>query len=387
MRSILSLLLLAAPALGQRAPLDATNPGSPPPGGRGAGTLALGLSSGGVDDFDRPDGSDLGSAWVEEAGDLHLLEQRGIGTHLGGVAWMRHQSASMAYTEAVQEIDFLPQAAGSDVLFVALVAGIGPTGDSLFVKVQDNTADGIYDTVFFYRGINGGSWGGSPSFGHLAVPTASGRMRVSFTPDGDGVLCEIDRDHDGVYDELLTTGGILSSGLQLGTGFGVSTYDDARFDDWVVRGREPGTAYCHGVVGACPCGNAGGSQAGCANSQGLGAVLSASGEASVGADTVVLSVAGAPPATPGLFFGAAQAASEVGGPFLFGDGLRCASGSVVRLGVTFTDAAGSAGTSGSLSVLEGLAPGVTRHYQFWYRDPAGPCGQGFNTSNAYAIAW
>lgn len=384
MRILFSLLALAGPALAQRAPVDLTAPGPGAP--TRASSLALGLAAGASDDFDRPDGTDLGPAWAELGGDLRLLGQQGIGQDGGGVSWMRHQGASMAHLDAVQEIDFLPQEASNDVIFVALVGAIGPTGDCVFVKVQDNSADGVYDTIFFYKGVNGGSWGGAPSYGFLSSPTPSGRMRVTFTPDGDGVVCEIDRDRDGVYDEAFVTDGLLASGLQLGTGFGVATYDDARFDDWAVRGLEPGVAYCQGDAGVCPCGN-GSAAGGCRSSAGTGAELSGVGEALVGADTLVLRVASAPPGTPGLFFGAAQAASEVGGPFLFGDGLRCVSGAVVRLGVELTDAAGAAQTGAPISLLEGLTAGITRHYQFWYRDPAGPCGQGFNTSNAYRVAW
>ena len=208
MRFFLPLLLLACPALAQRGPVDATLPGSVMPA-RGGSSWPVVLAGGASDDFDRPDGTDLGPDWREELGDLALLSQRGVGPEGGGVAWVRHLSASLPHTDSVQEVDFLPQAAGADVIFVALVAGLGPSGDSVFVKVQDNTADGIYDTVFFYRGINGGSWGGAPSYGHLAVPTPSGRMRVSFTPDGDGVLCEIDRDRDGVYDESFSSNNLL----------------------------------------------------------------------------------------------------------------------------------------------------------------------------------
>jgi len=64
-----------------------------------------------------------------------------------------------------------------------------------------------------------------------------------------------------------------------------------------------------------------------------------------------------------------------------------ACGRKIRLGVELTDSAGAAQTGAPISLLEGLTAGTTRHYQFWYRDPAGPCGQGFNTSNAYRVAW
>jgi len=43
----------------------------------------------------------------------------------------------------------------------------------------------------------------------------------------------------------------------------------------------------------------------------------------------------------------------------------------------------------TISSITGVVPGsgVTKRYQFWYRDPFGPCGVGFNLSNGYAIIW
>ena len=72
---------------------------------------------------------------------------------------------------------------------------------------------------------------------------------------------------------------------------------------------------------------------------------------------------------------------------LFGDGLRCVGGSIQRLQIVPTDAAGAASTSLALSVAEGLSGGERRHYQYWYRDVAGPCAQGFNTSQGLAVQW
>ncbi len=49
---------------------------------------------------------------------------------------------------------------------------------------------------------------------------------------------------------------------------------------------------------------------------------------------------------------------------------------------------GSASSGVGLSAGDGSAPGQTRYYQLWYRDPApGVCGGGFNLSNGLAIDW
>ena len=41
----------------------------------------------------------------------------------------------------------------------------------------------------------------------------------------------------------------------------------------------------------------------------------------------------------------------------------------------------------SIPSLTGVAPGETKRYQLWYRDPQGPCGSTFNLSAGLAIAW
>ena len=144
------------------------------------------------------------------------------------------------------------------------------------------------------------------------------------------------------------------------------------------------TQYCFGQ--GCPCANDDPS-AGCANSTGGGALLDASGSASVASSTLVLSGSGLPAGQPGLYF---QGLNAVGGGsgVSFGDGLRCAGGGVVRLQVRASDALGTSSTSADLAVGGGVTAGDTRTYQLWYRDPAGSvCGTGFNLSNGVQLVW
>lgn len=146
-----------------------------------------------------------------------------------------------------------------------------------------------------------------------------------------------------------------------------------------------GVPFCFGdgSANACPCANPGAPGEGCANSTGSGALLGATGQPTVGADTVVLSASQCPPTTPGLFFGGPNALTGLS----FGDGLRCVGGNVVRLGVVTTSPSGTAASQVTLSVREGLNGGELRRYQYWFRDVSGPCGQGFNTTNGLRIQW
>ncbi|MCY2959287.1 MAG: hypothetical protein NTY35_03900 [Planctomycetota bacterium] len=162
-----------------------------------------------------------------------------------------------------------------------------------------------------------------------------------------------------------------------------------------LRLREPRrfTPFCagDGSANACPCGNLGATGRGCASSvPTFGALLTASGLASVSADGVVLTAYGTPASSTLYFQGTAQQSAGLGA--VFGDGLRCVSGGVIRLGTKFA----SGGTSsypgvGDPSVsARGLIPlgGGTRHYQAWYRNAAAFCTPStFNLSNGLQIDW
>lgn len=41
----------------------------------------------------------------------------------------------------------------------------------------------------------------------------------------------------------------------------------------------------------------------------------------------------------------------------------------------------------SVSVRGQVANPARRHYQVWYRNPAGPCGTGSNLTNAVSVNW
>ena len=138
------------------------------------------------------------------------------------------------------------------------------------------------------------------------------------------------------------------------------------------------SAYCFGDGSAfpCPCGNAGATGNGCANgSFAAGARLDFVPGPS-------LAVIQGVPNQPILFFRGTQVVN--GGVGVgFGDGLRCAGGSVVRLGVRILDSSGAA----SFLNLPTPPPG-TSYYQGWYRDPTGsPCGSKFNLTNGLRVTW
>jgi hypothetical protein len=150
----------------------------------------------------------------------------------------------------------------------------------------------------------------------------------------------------------------------------------------------PIVAYCFGdgTGTACPCANTGGPGQGCANSTGNGSQLTWSGSASVSANDLVLHATNDVTGQFGLFFQGVGAVNS-GLGVLFGDGLRCANSTITRLQTINAPGGVGGSTSVSISAAGNVLPGQTRHYQFWYRTPQGPCGTGFNTSNGVRVSW
>jgi hypothetical protein len=154
-----------------------------------------------------------------------------------------------------------------------------------------------------------------------------------------------------------------------------------------------GTLYCFGdgTGTACPCANnsAVGDRVGCLSSLGTGGKLRATGCSSLSNDTAVLSGTQMPNSSALYFQGTTQQAGGAGAPF--GDGLRCAAGSVIRLG-TKINALGASQypVAGDLaiSVRGAITVPGTRTYQCWYRNAAAFCtASTFNLSNGLQIVW
>jgi hypothetical protein len=154
-----------------------------------------------------------------------------------------------------------------------------------------------------------------------------------------------------------------------------------------------GSAFCagDGSGAQCPCGNSSppGSIAGCTSSLGVGARLLGAGVASLAADTLVLQGSQMPNSFALYFQGTTQTAAGAGS--VFGDGLRCASGSVSRLGAKQNaQGASQYPSAGDAHVsVTGVvtAPGA-RTYQVWYRNAASFCTPStFNLTNGWVTAW
>jgi len=152
-----------------------------------------------------------------------------------------------------------------------------------------------------------------------------------------------------------------------------------------------GTTFCGNQLGQmplCPCSNLGTIPAGCGNSvNAAGGLLSASGTASISNDTLALQGSQMTDSSAVYF----QGASFVHLAIDYGDGLRCVTGSLTRLGtrpnVTGASSVPAPGNP-TLSIAGGVATPGTRYYQVAYRDTASFCTPAtFNMTNAVSVVW
>jgi hypothetical protein len=156
--------------------------------------------------------------------------------------------------------------------------------------------------------------------------------------------------------------------------------------------RQFSTPYCFGDGSgtACPCGNSGTAGNGCASSiNANGGNIATSGTPSISADTLVLQGSGMPNSSALYFQGTTQVNSGLGAAF--GDGLRCAGGSIVRL-KTVTNVGGVSQypeTGDPTVSVKGMVAGPgTRTYQAWYRNAATFCTVStFNLTNGVLVNW
>jgi hypothetical protein len=115
-----------------------------------------------------------------------------------------------------------------------------------------------------------------------------------------------------------------------------------------------------------------------------GAIICGGGSVKLSDNAFTLSVTGATPGDFGLYFYGTMPAS-----IPFADGVLCVSGSVSRLPPPLVaDPSGSASRALDFTQppLNGIPPGATRYFQYWYRDPKAG-GKGSNFSNGLKVTF
>jgi hypothetical protein len=242
--------------------------------------------------------------------------------------------------------------------------------------------------------------GGAPRVGMVnAFPVSDGVQDVNASMGGKGLSYSLNH-NSGLWNSVDPLTNLGNHPIVLDGSFSFSfavqgggSFIEIMPSSIVVELVDSGTPYCFGdgSSAACPCGNASpvGAGVGCLSSMGVGGRLRAYGTASIGADSLSLGGTQMPNSSALYFQGTLQQGGGTG--VAFGDGLRCAGGTVIRLATKFNVSGASQYPVGAdLPVSQrGLVtvPG-SRTYQCWYRNAATFCTTStFNLTNGVSIDW
>ena len=296
--------------------------------------------------------------------------------------------------------------------------------DVFVANLVNGTRERVSVATSGAQSSSGGSQPGISADGRYVLFTASGSDLVSGDTNGHADVFLRDRSSGTTVRVSLANDGSQGngdSGTQVNAASGTpSISGDGRFaafesiasnlvsddtngvDDIFLRDRGTTSDYASfcagdGTVAPCPCGNSGAPGHGCENSSTTGgALLTASGVASLAADSVHLTASGEKPTATSVLLQGALVIS----PIHYGDGLRCVGGTLKRLythtaaGGIVTMPQGADATISAASAAKGdvINAGSTRGYQIYYRDPSTtfcptPNGGAFNISSAILVSW
>ena len=283
-----------------------------------------------------------------------------------GASWSQHAYLKSSNTQAADQFGI----------------SVSLSGDALAVGVR-HASVGAGAVCFFVR--SGGSWSqdaylqASNAEAHdhfgFSVSLAGGSLVVG-APHEDGSATGVDGDAGD------------NGALESGAAYVVSIATSGTI-----------TPFCFGdgtQATPCPCGNRGAPGRGCASSQvPAGARLDASGTTTP--DTLVLTASDLLPSALSIFL---QGNLPVHAGLVFGDGVRCAGGQLLRLaaknavaGVARFPEPGEPSISARAAELGAPIPaGGTRYYQTYYRDPSAmfcppPAGNTWNVTQGVTVVW
>jgi Tol biopolymer transport system component len=359
------------------------------------------------------------------AGDLNGLEDVFVHERATGVT--QRVSVDSAGAEAAG-LSFMPAltADGQRVAFVSSAANLvaGDTNNALDVFVHD-LAGGLTQRVSLSSAGQQGNFDSGWRAAYFVGPALSpdGQL-VAFSSAATNLVAGDSNNRRDVFLRDLqlgvTTRVSLSTGGLQGSGDSESpsiaedgrslvfhsassnlvTGDTNSAQDVFLRySGIPPFRFCFGdgtQATPCPCGNSGLAGNGCDNSIGsLGASLSTTGTQVP--DTIVLLAQGELPTSLSIFL---QGNTDLAVGVPFGDGVRCVGGTLKRLYVhNAVNSTVSAPVAGDLSITaqsallgDPIAPGTSRSYQVYYRDPnasfcPAPTGGNWNVTSAVHIDW
>lgn len=179
-----------------------------------------------TDDFNRANSPDLGPNWTLQGGSSIGIVSNQAATTNAGSYYATVNGFSGSYLSTKVSVDAID--IDTNLSYVAVMFGIQTSGESIFVKVQDQGGNGSFNYYAFYYGNNGGGL-----FGTLDSPFQAGRI-TAYAVDADTIRLDIDSNFDGIVDQFYTNSGWSSK--TLGTGIGLGMYGTARADNYSTEG-------------------------------------------------------------------------------------------------------------------------------------------------------
>jgi catechol 2,3-dioxygenase-like lactoylglutathione lyase family enzyme len=331
----------------------------------------------------------------------------------GNQLWVRQLGTSLA------DLSFAAAADGSGGVFIggrtlgslggpsagdydAWLARYDGAGNQLWVR-QFGTSQ--FDAPNAAAGDSGGVYLSGVTEGSLGAPSAGFRDAWLARYDGAGNRLWIRQLGTTAPDEALAVAPDDSNGVYVGgnTEGSLGGQLVGMRDAWLARYGPSLPLLCEPGLGetiACPCSNpASGPGRGCDNSSATGgASLSAAGDALLSGDSLEFTAQDEKPTALSVFL---QGTTEVPQGIVFGQGVRCAGGTLHRLYVHVASGGavtipnvllGDSSVSACSAALgDVILPGQSRWYSFYYRDPlilgGCPAASTFNTGPTMRAVW
>lgn len=178
-----------------------------------------------LDNFDRANSATLGSSWTEQSPTMSV--EGNSATNPASNAALATWNATVPTQQACADVTDN----GASVQYAALALGYSNLTNAAFVKVQDNSAAGNFDTAYFYYGNNGSC----QITGGCAVPIAAfhaARLHASLNAATGQVTLDIDTNFDNVPDQSITK--TYNTPFAFGNAIGIGVYGHAFMDNFAT---------------------------------------------------------------------------------------------------------------------------------------------------------
>ena len=213
----------ADPALDQTLGISVSQTTEESPNG-----LLTGLT-GNLDDFNRVNGP-LGNAWTNKVAGISI-ENSLARTSFGATDSAVSIHNGIGVNEAMARV----QIDGSGVAqYAGFAFNYADGQDFIFIKVQDNDFDGLFDTGFCYTGNNNFDFFGLGIF-PLSGTFSAATLHVSVRADRSVVIELIDLAGGGANQKYVCNGAPAVNGSQ----FGIVSYGGGQIDDVTVEAVDP----------------------------------------------------------------------------------------------------------------------------------------------------